>query len=92
MNDAEEKSPEKKSLIVLQLQRNTQSLVDLKESVSILETRLNVVLLSPPPQKESEGEQDSKEESKVLRSLRVQNGNICNINTHIRELIGRLEA
>ena len=87
MEDAEKKSP-----VVLQLQRNTQSLIDLRESVSILETRLNVVLLSPPPQKESEDKEDSKEESKVLRSLRVQNGNVCSINSTIRELIGRLEV
>lgn len=87
MEDAEKKSP-----VVLQLQRNTQSLIDLRESVSILETRLEVVLLSPPPQKEDEDKADSKEESKVLRSLRVQNGNICSINNHIRELIARLEV
>jgi len=88
-----EADAEKKSPVVLQLQRNTQSLIDLRESVSILETRLNVVLLSPPPQKESEdGKEDSKEESKVLRSLRVQNGNVCSINSTIRELIGRLEV
>lgn len=88
MEDAEKKSP-----VVLQLQRNTQSLIDLRESVSILETRLNVVLLSPPPQKEDEDDKaDSKEESKVLRSLRVQNGNVCGINRTIRELIGRLEV
>jgi len=88
-----EEDAEKKSPVVLQLQRNTQSIIDLRESVSVLETRLNVVLLSPPPQRESEdSKEESKEESKVLRSLRVQNGNVCSINSTIRELIGRLEV
>ena len=85
-----EEDVKKESPILTQLGKNTQSLTDLKGSVSILEKRLGAVLLPLPPQGE-ESKSESKEESKVLRSLMIQSAFVCDINDHIRGLIARLE-
>ena len=84
--DAKQESP-----ILTQLGKNTQALTHLGDSVATLEKRLGIVLLPPPAQNE-ESKSESKDESKVLRSLLVQNSTICGIKNHIRELIDRLET
>jgi len=85
-----EKDAKKESPILMQLEKNTKSLTNLGNSVAILEARLSTVLL-PPPAQDEESKSESKEESKVLRSLLIQNGIVCSINDRIRELIDRLE-
>lgn len=86
-----EEDAKKESPILTQLGKNTQFLINLRDSVAKLEKRLEIVLLPPPAQNE-EGKSESKDESKVLRSLMVQSGITCSINDQIKELIDRLEV